>query len=51
LLNKEITELEINQSFNELLVAVEDMEFKMMLSKKEDKMSAILSNNCRCRWN
>ena len=42
LLNKEVTELEINESFNELLVAVEDMEFKMMLSKKEDKMSAIL---------
>ncbi|MDC1010148.1 peptide chain release factor 2, partial [Flavobacteriaceae bacterium] len=42
LLNNEVTELEINQSFNELLVAVEDMEFKMMLSKKEDKMSAIL---------
>ena len=42
LLNKEVTELEVNESFNELLVAVEDMEFKMMLSKKEDKMSAIL---------
>jgi len=42
LLNKEVSELEINESFNELLVAVEDMEFKMMLSKKEDKMSAIL---------
>jgi peptide chain release factor 2 len=42
LLNNEVTELEINESFNELLVAVEDMEFKMMLSKKEDKMSAIL---------
>jgi peptide chain release factor 2 len=42
LLNNEVSELEINQSFNELLVAVEDMEFKMMLSKKEDKMSAIL---------
>ena len=42
MLNKEVTELEINESFNELLVAVEDMEFKMMLSKKEDKMSAIL---------
>ena len=42
MLNNEVTELEINQSFNELLVAVEDMEFKMMLSKKEDKMSAIL---------
>ena len=41
-MNKEVTELEINESFNELLVAVEDMEFKMMLSKKEDKMSAIL---------
>ena len=42
MLNKEVTELEINEAFNELLVAVEDMEFKMMLSKKEDKMSAIL---------
>ena len=42
LLNKEVTEFEINESFNELLNAVEDMEFKMMLSKKEDKMSAIL---------
>ena len=42
LLNKEVTEAEINKSFNELLISVEDMEFKMMLSKKEDKMSAIL---------
>ena len=42
LLNKEVTETEINKSFNELLISVEDMEFKMMLSKKEDKMSAIL---------
>jgi len=41
-LNKEVTEAEINKSFNELLISVEDMEFKMMLSKKEDKMSAIL---------
>ena len=41
-MNKEVTETEINKSFNELLISVEDMEFKMMLSKKEDKMSAIL---------
>ena len=41
-MNKEVTEAEINKSFNELLISVEDMEFKMMLSKKEDKMSAIL---------
>ena len=42
LLNKEVSEDEINTSFKELLISVEDMEFKMMLSKKEDKMSAIL---------
>ena len=42
LLNKEVTEAEVNESFDKLLQAVEDMEFKMMLSKKEDKMSAIL---------
>ncbi len=38
----EVTEDEINASFNELVILVEDLEFKMMLSKKEDKMSAIL---------
>jgi|TARA_B100001063_G_C16679394_1_gene510880 peptide chain release factor 2 len=41
-LNKEVTEAEINESFNKLLISLEDIEFKMMLSKKEDKMSAIL---------
>ena len=42
LLNKEISENEINESYNELESLIEDMEFKMMLSKKEDSMSAIL---------
>ncbi|MDG1337682.1 MAG: peptide chain release factor 2 [Flavobacteriaceae bacterium] len=42
LLNKEVTEAEINESFDKLLISLEDIEFKMMLSKKEDKMSAIL---------
>ncbi len=41
-MNKEVTEAEINESFNKLLISLEDIEFKMMLSKKEDKMSAIL---------
>jgi peptide chain release factor 2 len=41
-LNKEVTEAEINESFDKLLISLEDIEFKMMLSKKEDKMSAIL---------
>jgi len=41
-LNKEISENEINESYNELEILIEDMEFKMMLSKKEDSMSAIL---------
>tara|TARA_B100001057_G_scaffold187014_1_gene187868 strand:+ start:50037 stop:50999 length:963 start_codon:yes stop_codon:yes gene_type:complete len=40
--NKEISETEINQSYNELLDLIETMEFKVMLSKKEDTMSAIL---------
>jgi len=40
--NKEISETEINQSYNELLDLIEAMEFKVMLSKKEDTMSAIL---------
>tara|TARA_B100001939_G_scaffold135081_2_gene117276 strand:- start:1256 stop:2089 length:834 start_codon:yes stop_codon:yes gene_type:complete len=41
-LNKEISENEINESYKELEELVEDMEFKMMLSKKEDSMAAIL---------
>ena len=41
-MNKEVTEAEINESFDKLLISLEDIEFKMMLSKKEDKMSAIL---------
>ena len=41
-MNKEISENEINESYNELESLIEDMEFKMMLSKKEDSMSAIL---------
>ena len=41
-MNKEISENEINESYNELEILIEDMEFKMMLSEKEDSMSAIL---------
>ena len=41
-MNKEISENEINEPYNELEILIEDMEFKMMLSKKEDSMSAIL---------
>ena len=41
-LNKEISENEINQSYCELETLIEDLEFKMMLNKKEDSMSAIL---------
>ena len=41
-LNKDISENEINESFSELEILIEDMEFKMMLNKKEDSMSAIL---------
>ena len=41
-LNKEISENEINESYNKLESLIENMEFKMMLSKKEDSMSAIL---------
>ena len=41
-LNKEISENEINESYNQLESLIEDVEFKMMLSKKEDSMSAIL---------
>ena len=41
-LNKEISENEINESYGELETVIEDMEFKMMLNKKEDSMSAIL---------
>ena len=42
LANNEITEDEINISFAELLDTLEYLEFKMMLNKKEDSMSAIL---------
>ena len=41
-MNKEVSENEINESYHELDNLVEDMEFRMMLSKKEDSMSAIL---------
>ena len=41
-LNKEISENEINESYNQLESLIENMEFKMMLSKKEYSMSAIL---------
>ena len=40
--NNELSEEEINMSYNELLNALEDLEFKMMLNKKEDSMSAIV---------
>ncbi|MFL2624469.1 MAG: peptide chain release factor 2 [Candidatus Marisimplicoccus sp.] len=39
---KELSDNELNSSFNELLTFLEDLEFKMMLSKKEDSMSAIV---------
>ena len=42
LANNEITEDEINISYDELLDTIEYLEFKMMLNKKEDSMSAIL---------
>ena len=41
-MNNEITEDEINISYDELLDKLEYLEFKMMLNKKEDSMSAIL---------
>ena len=41
-MNNEITEDEINISYDELLNKLEYLEFKMMLNKKEDSMSAIL---------
>ena len=39
---RELSDDELNSSFNELLTFLEDLEFKMMLSKKEDSMSAIV---------
>jgi len=42
LANNEISEDEINISYEELIDTLEDLEFKMMLNKKEDSMSAIL---------
>ncbi len=41
-LNNEISEIEINESYSELISSIETMEFKLMLNKKEDTMSAIL---------
>ena len=40
--NKEISEEEIHDHYNNALIILEEVEFKMMLSKKEDSMSAIL---------
>ena len=42
LANKELSEDEINVSYLDLLNTLEDLEFKMMLNKKEDSMSAII---------
>ena len=39
---KEISEQEINNHYNKTLDSLEEEEFKMMLNKKEDSMSAIL---------
>ncbi len=40
--NKEISEEEIHGHYNNALIILEEVEFKMMLNKKEDSMSAIL---------
>ena len=40
--NKEISEEEIHDYYNNALIILEEVEFKMMLNKKEDSMSAIL---------
>ena len=39
---KEISEQEINNHYNKTLDNLEEVEFKMMLNKKEDSMNAIL---------
>ena len=39
---KKISEQEINNHYNKTLDSLEEVEFKMMLNKKEDSMSAIL---------
>ena len=39
---KEISEQEINNHYNKTLDSLEEVEFKIMLNKKEDSMSAIL---------
>ena len=40
--NNEISEDEIQNHYNNAVIHLEDVEFKMMLNKKEDSMSAIL---------
>jgi len=40
--NKEISEEEIHDHYNNALIILDEVEFKMMLNKKEDSMSAIL---------
>ena len=40
--NKEISEEEIQNHYNNALIFLEEVELKMMLNKKEDSMSAIL---------
>ena len=40
--NNEISEEEIHDHYNNALIIIEEVEFKMMLNKKEDSMSAIL---------
>ena len=40
--NNEISEEEIQNHYNNAVISLEEVEFRMMLSKKEDSMSAIL---------
>ena len=40
--NNEISEEEIQNHYNNALILLEEVEFRMMLNKKEDSMSAIL---------
>jgi len=40
--NNELSEEEIQNHYNNAVISLEEVEFRMMLSKKEDSMSAIL---------
>lgn len=47
----DVTEEELDKEFDKTAKSVEELEFKKMLSKEEDQLSAVLENQSGCGWN